>query len=493
MTRVIHTGDTHLGYHQYNSPVRRDDFQRAFDTVVADAIADDVDAVVHAGDLFHDRRPGLADLQATVGTLRELADAEIPFLAVVGNHEVTRETQWLDLFADLGLATRLGSEPVVIGETALYGLDYVPQSRRPDLEYDFDPVPDAAEFATLVSHGLFEPFAHADWDTAEVLAAASVDFDVLLLGDNHAPDTAQVADTWVTYCGSTERASASERDPRGYNLVRFEESVSISRRAIESTREFVFVDLELDDDAGVETVHERIREHDVDDAVVVVTLEGTGDPVTPAAIEEFATERGALIARVNDRRDLPDEDEALSVQFADPDAAVRERLRELGLSEAARDIDRTVRNDDLADANVREVVERRVRETMDDDPSAFEPVEAGPDSAESDTEPDGDDESTEGGDRDDVSSTGGDGALTTNEEDPSAEVESSAETAEDSTEVSAESTTDSTAESDDPSDEPPEDSEEESTDSSEDEPEDSADADSATDRETTHASLGDFT
>ncbi|WP_121742683.1 DNA double-strand break repair protein Mre11 [Natronorubrum halophilum] len=378
MTRVIHTGDTHIGYQQYNAPERRRDFLEAFRSVVEDAVAEDVDAVIHAGDLFHDRRPGLVDLQGTVEILRTLADAEIPFLAVVGNHEGKRDAQWLDLFADLGLATRLGAEPEIVDDVAVYGLDFVPRSRREALEYEFAPVPEAAEHAALVSHGLFEPFAHADWDTERLLEESTVEFDAVLLGDNHKPDTADVLDTWVTYCGSTERASASEREDRGYNLVDFERdgdaSVAISRRGLTDTREFVFVDVELEDGEGVDRVQERVRQHDLADAVVIVTLEGEGRPITPATIEEAAIDRGALIARVNDRRELPDEDEEVSVSFADPDAAVRERVRELGLSDAALDIDETVRNDELVDSNVRETVERRVREQLEDDAAAFVPA-----------------------------------------------------------------------------------------------------------------------
>ncbi|AEH37496.1 DNA double-strand break repair protein Mre11 [Halopiger xanaduensis] len=376
MTRVIHTGDTHIGYQQYNSPERRRDFLAAFRGVVEDAVDDDVDAVIHAGDLFHDRRPGLLDLQGTIDILRTLADADIPFLAVVGNHEGKRDAQWLDLFADLGLATRLGADPEVVGDVAFYGLDFVPRSRREDLEYEFEPVPDAADRTALVSHGLFEPFAHADWDTERLLAESTVDFDAVLLGDNHAPDTADVQDAWVTYCGSTERASASEREDRGYNLVEFDDEVAISRRAIAETRDFVFVDVELEADEGIDRVQERVRQHDpgLEDAVVIVTIEGEGRPITPAAVEELAIDRGALVARVNDRRELPDEDEEVSVSFADPDAAVRERVRDLGLSDAALEIDETVRNDDLADANVRESVERRVRDLLEEDDSAFEPA-----------------------------------------------------------------------------------------------------------------------
>ena len=380
MTHVIHTGDTHIGYRQYHSPARRDDFLDAFEQVVADAVEDGVDAVVHAGDLFHDRRPELRDLLGTLSALRTLADADVPFLAVVGNHESTRGGQWLDLFENLGLATRLGASPVTVGDTAFYGLDHVPRSRRDDLDYQFEP--HDATHAALVSHGLFTPFAHADWDTETVLAESNVAFDAMLLGDNHIPDTEVVSDTWVTYCGSTERVSATERDGRGYNIVTFggdaddaDDAVSIRRRALD-TRPFRFVSVTLGDGEGVERVREQVRQHDLTDAVVVVDVEGDGDPVTPAAVEEFALESGALVARVTDRRER-DAESDVSVSFADPDDAVRERVEEMGLSAAAGDVDETVRASKVADTNVRETVRARVEERLDDaDLSGFETAPA---------------------------------------------------------------------------------------------------------------------
>ncbi|MFC7069286.1 DNA double-strand break repair protein Mre11 [Halobaculum lipolyticum] len=368
MTRIIHTGDTHIGYRQYHSPERRADFLRAFERVVADAVDGDVDAVVHAGDLFHDRRPDLPDLLGVLSALRELDDAGIPFLAVVGNHESTRGGQWLDLFESLGLATRLGEEPTTVGDTAFYGLDHVPESQRDALDYEF--APHEADAAALVSHGLFEPFAYADWDTEDVLERATVYFDAVLLGDNHAADTAEVLDTWVTYCGSTERASASEEAERGYNLVSFgadadagSDTVDIRRRTLE-TRPFVFVEAELGPGEGVDRVRDRVREHDVDDAVVIVRVTGEGDPIAPAAVEEFASERGALVARVTDRREV-ETDTDVSVSFADPDEAVRERVADLGLSEGARDVDDVVRGE-FADSNVRDEVKRRVEARLAD-------------------------------------------------------------------------------------------------------------------------------
>src|SRR6056297_1128818 len=284
MTRVIHTGDTHLGYRQYHSPERRADFRRAFEQVVDDAIDDGVDAVVHAGDLFHDRRPDLDALHGTISLLGRLRDADVPFLAIVGNHEGTRGRQWLDLFEMLGLAARLGDAPVRVGETAFYGLDHVPKSKRDELDYQFEP--HDADHAALVSHGLFEPFDIGDWDAEEVLTEANVDFDAMLLGDNHDPDKKLVADAWVTYCGSTERCSAAEREDRGYNIVEFDGEVSITRRGIDATRDFAFVPADLADGEGIDRVREKLRERDLDDAVAIVEITGDGEQVTPARVEE---------------------------------------------------------------------------------------------------------------------------------------------------------------------------------------------------------------
>ena len=376
MTRVLHTADTHLGYRQYHSPERRADFLAAFERVIEDAVEDGVDAVVHAGDLFHDRRPGLPDLLGTRDALETLSEADIPFLAVVGNHEAKRSAQWLDLFEAMGLATRLGEEPTVVGDTAFYGLDFVPRSRRGDLEYGF--APHDADHAALVSHGRFEPlvpdYGNVEWDLEAVLESASVDFDAVLLGDEHAPTTREVSGTWATYPGSTERASAGERDERGYNLVEFDDDVRISRRGVE-TRPFVFVDLELGAGEGIERVRDRLRERDLEGAVVHASLGGDGESIPPAEVESFATEEGALVARVKDRRELDEDGVDLDVSFGDPDAAVEERIGELGLSDAARELDGAVRAGSIADSNVASEIERRVGELLEE-PEAFEPAPA---------------------------------------------------------------------------------------------------------------------
>jgi len=361
-TRVLHTGDTHIGYRQYGSDERRCDFLRAFERVVDDAVEGDYDVLVHAGDLFHSRNPSIDDLRDTVDLFSRLDEEGVEALAVVGNHESKRNAQWVDLLQDLGLVKRLGREPVVVGGVAFYGVDHTPASRVSEFDYGFEPTEDA-EHNTLVLHGLFEPFPFGEWSLEEFVEESTVDWDAFMLGDYHHPERAEIDGAVAAYCGSTERASVDEEETRGYNAFEFDDDVFMKRRAVE-TRDFVTVEAGLFD-GGTEEVIERAREREVDDAVVIVDVTGESDaPVVQSEVEESLLERGALVARVNDRRERDDEKDT-EVTFADPDTAVRDRVEEMEMSDAGREIDALVRGDEVARTNLAEEVEERVEELLD--------------------------------------------------------------------------------------------------------------------------------
>lgn len=364
-TRVLHTGDTHIGYRQYGSDERRRDFLRAFERVVDDAVEGNYDVFVHAGDLFHSRNPSIEDLRETVELFSRLDEAGVEALAIVGNHESKRDAQWIDLLQDLGLVRRLGREPVVVGNVAFYGVDHTPASRVSEFDYSFEPSPHEAEHNVLVLHGLFEPFPFGDWSLEEFVKESSVEWDAFMLGDYHHPERAEIDAVVAAYCGSTERASTAEEETRGYNVFEFDDDVFLERRAVE-TRDFVTVEAELVE-GGTEEVVERTRERDVEDAVVVVDVTGESEAlVVQSEVEESLLERGALVARVNDRRETEDE-ENVEVTFADPDAAVRERVDEMELSDTGREIDTLVRGDDVARTNLAGEIEERVSERLEDE------------------------------------------------------------------------------------------------------------------------------
>lgn len=422
MTYILHTSDTHLGYRQYHLDERRQDFANAFAEVISSAIEKDVDAVVHAGDLFHTSRPGITPLQTVLTELQRLQNADIPFLLIVGNHERTHDRNWVELLAEVGLATRLDATGTQIGDTKIYGLDHVPPGQRDQLEYKFDPAD--TDSAVLIGHGLFKPFGHGDWSTQRILEQSPVDFDIMLVGDDHGADYRLVSrisfDTDaldgddattqtntsspskripISYAGSTERTKADQRQPRTYSFVtippdgQVDPEAHIDRRVVESAREFVYVDIPLHRGEGVDTVEQTIRQKtdSLDGAVLKVTLMAAEDgPPLPAEstendasnnstepavhervpvgpIENLGTELGALVTRVSDRRNLLEgEREYEAVEFADVDAAVEERRQGIIVTEAADQfLEMAMDTDKFIDSGMADTAEETVKTLLE--------------------------------------------------------------------------------------------------------------------------------
>lgn len=392
MTVLLHTSDTHLGYHQYHLEQRADDFAAAFKQVIHDAIDLNVDAIVHSGDMFHDSNPRIGPLLQAIQQLRRLQAAEIPFLTVAGNHDSTRDAQWVSVFSEVADAIHLGQEPTIIGDVAIYGQDYVSPLRRDQLTYDFEQH-DAAH-GVLVAHGAFDPLVrHGKWSLPTVLSSASIGFDVALLGDDHTPVYQNIGGTFVTYPGSTERTATDQREERGYTLVQFgidartgderqdrdevcPDGISYDRRPL-STRPHEYVDIEASEDQAVaDTVRTELQECDLDGAVVAVTITGEGEPVTVGPLEDYAEkDLGALVARVSDRRQRGSGRVAIDVSFANPDDAVERRRKTLGLSTVVDELEQQARAETPVDSNLQGAVKEEVETRIEEEPESFDPVE----------------------------------------------------------------------------------------------------------------------
>jgi len=222
MIRVVHTADTHLGYRQYHKAEREDDFKQAFIDVIEYAIENDVNAVVHGGDLFHNSQPGTDPFMVAIEQLQRLKAAGIPFLSVVGNHDgQSSGPEWLDILQTMGLVTRLDNDPVDVGGVSFYGLDHKTRSERQSLSYNF--TDSDYSNTVLVAHGLFDPLSvTADghgWDLREVLSDSNIAFDAVLLGDDHTPNTKEVAGAVASYPGSTDRTASDQEATRGFNDI----------------------------------------------------------------------------------------------------------------------------------------------------------------------------------------------------------------------------------------------------------------------------------
>lgn len=121
---ILHTSDTHLGYAQFDLEEREKDVYDAFAEIIDTAVKDRVDAVIHAGDIFHIPKPAGRPLVRLGEGIKRLADRGIKFYFTLGEHDIlrVRGTPSALLFERLGLATYVGDgEPVINGNLMIVG------------------------------------------------------------------------------------------------------------------------------------------------------------------------------------------------------------------------------------------------------------------------------------------------------------------------------------------------------------------------------------
>ncbi|ESA38051.1 dna repair exonuclease [Leptolyngbya sp. Heron Island J] len=107
MAKFLHIADVHLGFDRYSSKVRTQDFfHTLWDVFERYAIQQNVDFVAIAGDLFEHRMIQPAILNQAQLCLQQLQAAEIPVIAIEGNHDncpYGTKTSWLRYLSDWGL------------------------------------------------------------------------------------------------------------------------------------------------------------------------------------------------------------------------------------------------------------------------------------------------------------------------------------------------------------------------------------------------------
>ena len=374
MTTILHVSDTHLGKRQYGSDIRRADFADAFEQAIDIACGnhpdhdnDPVDAVVHTGDLFDRRTPPLPDVRNCIRILRKLEDMEIPFLGIVGNHERKMDDQWLDLIEETRTAKRLDRTPTMVGDVALYGIDAVTKPAWESTDFTLEEPENDDSFRLLCMHQLFHPPVPeimANHQTEDVLNRLGIGIDGLALGDYHEAESDIVNGVEVWYAGSTERNGADEREERGVWLLGVDEDGRDPDRLKLDTRKFQPVQIEFDEDDGYAHARNELESYQLNGRVVRIRLTGKRTSLSSSDIYDVAVELGAAVCTVNDDRGrqhinaetLPGGD------VQDPDQLIEERLAEVGVSDAAGEVERVVRAGGVPTSNLADETEELVHE-----------------------------------------------------------------------------------------------------------------------------------
>jgi hypothetical protein len=219
-------------------------------------------------------------------------------------------------------------------------------------------------------HQLVKPFSFGEWDIKEVIDSLPFKLHAVLLGDNHKQETVKVDGVWVTYSGSTERNSTSEREPRSYNIVTVRDSgIEISKKVI-PTRDFVFIPVTLAEGSDAhEELFSRVMEYDIEGKVVFVEISGDARPKLDfSETERFLLSKGALIPGIKDLRTGADtlSDQALKITFCDPDDVVRGEIKKMDLTAGGLLLDDIIRDPLIVKTRVGDETEARLGQLLDD-------------------------------------------------------------------------------------------------------------------------------
>ncbi|NLR32334.1 exonuclease SbcCD subunit D [Levilactobacillus tujiorum] len=245
--RFLHTADWHIGkkLHGYDLLTEQRD---AYEQIKAIALAQKVDAVVIAGDLYDRALPSEDAVSALDAMLVDLNRRQhLPLLAISGNHDsavrLGQGREWFES-TDFYLNTTVaeGVKPVVLGDTQFFLLPYfepfsVRQYFQDDqiktvaeamarlvtaMQANFDP----NKKHVLVAHFFAAGSQHSDSETlVQVggLNAVPVDllapFDYVALGHLHRKEALQ-NEPVIKYSGSPLKFSTSEAaDTKGVWIV----------------------------------------------------------------------------------------------------------------------------------------------------------------------------------------------------------------------------------------------------------------------------------
>lgn len=111
--KFLHTADWHVGRTIRNRS-RIDEHRAVFAEIVALATEHQIEAVLVAGDVFHERRPSLEAQELVATTMAELARANISVVMIPGNHDepfLLRTLKPLGELVQVYVVTHLSEDP----------------------------------------------------------------------------------------------------------------------------------------------------------------------------------------------------------------------------------------------------------------------------------------------------------------------------------------------------------------------------------------------
>lgn len=289
--RFLHVADTHLGFRQFAGCLdperqinqREADVYRAWHAAIDHAITREVDAVIHAGDLFDSPRPTPRAITEALDGFARLHDAGIPVIVIAGNHSTPRTRSGGSVFEILerypGIhAIWRAPERINLGGVAFHAIPHEPDGEK--LRETIRGLELVGGGNVLVAHGdldIATTTAYGEGGAVELETEtlATIEVDYIALGHLH---SYQAVQSNAAYCGSLERLDFADTARKVFvevDLAQVGEAGFITTTPW-SAREVFTIDVScggLGPTEVVDTVEARVASYALEGAVLRLRLD----------------------------------------------------------------------------------------------------------------------------------------------------------------------------------------------------------------------------
>lgn len=306
MYKVLHCGDTHLGRKQPSkiNKKRVESSIQALDHCVQRAVEEDVDFIVHAGDVFDTVYPWHSVIDAAKEKLKPLEENEIPMYCIRGNHDRSYgqgrtlkglaiehlENEYFHLIdpSPNEFQDHEGGYVDHDDNIRIYGLGYH-SNKTPSILREFEPEGDKFNF--LLLHDFVDGVTRSYSDNvSKADQIAEKDLDYVAIGHDHQPNTEKEINgtTFAATGGTIDYDFNTTEFGKHCNILKIDPENGIEKLRTEDVPQILELRrLKISiEDAEIDPIRKRIEEISKDgvDLALKISIEGKAEETDPSNI-----------------------------------------------------------------------------------------------------------------------------------------------------------------------------------------------------------------